>query len=425
MGIREFLGIEKRTPTEEPSTEKRASLEDPTVPISDRNILTLFGLGSMSATGEVVTVDNALGIPAVWAAVNFLSGTMAGLPLHVFERDGDARKRTAGTLETILNDAVNDGMSSFDWRKYSFDQVFTDGRAVSFIERNTARRVVNIWPLDPNGLTIKRVSGRKVYVYKDGSRTVTYQADEVIDIPFMLKRDMLAHYSPIMSNKDAIGLAQAITKYGSKFFQNGGVPPFAIEGPFQSPGGAQRASDDLAESVKKAAKESRLGLAIPAGHKIHQIGVDAEKSQMVETQRFNVEQIARIYSLPPTFLQDLTHGTFSNTEQQDLHLTKHTIKRWVEQFEKELNLKLFGRHNTKQFVEMNLDGLLRGDFKTRMEGYANAIQNSLLKPNEARRHENYPDDPDGDNLMINSATVPISSLATTPSETPQENDNEG
>jgi HK97 family phage portal protein len=107
-------------------------------------------------------------------------------------------------------------------------------------------------------------------------------------------------------------------------------------------------------------------------------------------------------------LQDLTHGTFSNTEQQDLHFVKHTLRRWIEQTEKELNLKIFGR-SSAQFAEFNLDGILRGDFKARMEGYATGVQNGLMTPNEGRRRENLPDMAGGENLMIQGATVPITS----------------
>jgi HK97 family phage portal protein len=128
--------------------------------------------------------------------------------------------------------------------------------------------------------------------------------------------------------------------------------------------------------------------------------------QLLELQRFCVEQIARIYSLPPVFLQDLSRGTFSNTEQQDLHFVKHTIKRWVEQVEAEMNLKLFGR-NARQYVEFNVDGLLRGDFKTRMEAHATSIQNGIRTPNEVRDLENMEPMPAGDDLMIQGATVPI------------------
>jgi HK97 family phage portal protein len=133
---------------------------------------------------------------------------------------------------------------------------------------------------------------------------------------------------------------------------------------------------------------------------------------MVDLQRFQIEEVARIFSLPPVFLQDLTHGTFSNTEQQDLHLVKHTVRRWITQIEQEMNLKLFGRDNNDLYVEFNLDGLLRGDFSSRMAGYATGIQNGILKPNEARASENRPSADNGDDLLIQGATVPLGSQVT-------------
>lgn len=392
--------------------EQRASIEDPQVPISSDNIMAFLGLNAISSSGENVSIDTALGVPAIWDAVNFLSGTLAGLPLHVFRRTGEGRTRQSGPLANLLNHAVNDEMSSFEWRKYVFDCVFTSGRSVTFIERNAAGTPVNLWPLEMANVTIKMRSGRRFYEYREsGRRAVTYKAWEVIDIPFMLKSDRVGHRSPITSNADVVGLAQAVTKYGGKFFQNGGVPPFAIEGPFQSPGALQRAATDLAAAVRKASKKNRLALSIPSGHTIKKLGIDPGKSQLVELQRFMVEQIARIYSLPPTFLQDLTHGTFSNTEQQDLHFVKHTLKRWVEQTEQEINLKLFGRTSNVRYAEFNLDGMLRGDFKTRMDGYATGVQNAILKPNEARRRENLPDEDEGDQLMIQGATVPVGTVS--------------
>jgi HK97 family phage portal protein len=129
--------------------------------------------------------------------------------------------------------------------------------------------------------------------------------------------------------------------------------------------------------------------------------------QLLELQRFSIEQIARIYSLPPVFLQDLTHGTFSNTEQQDLHFVKHTVKRWVEQFEQEMNLKFFGR-GSDFYVEFNVDGLLRGDLKSRMEAYAVSIQNAIRTPDEIRAIENLPAK-GATELLIQGATVPLGS----------------
>ena len=170
----------------------------------------------------------------------------------------------------------------------------------------------------------------------------------------------------------------------------------------------------MQKAITKAAKEDRQALTLPAGLEIKQIGSEPDKNQMIETQKWCVEQIARIYSLPPTFLQDLSHGTFSNTEQQDLHFVKHTLRRWVEQFEQEVNLKVFGRSKNARYFEMNVDGLLRGDFATRMGGYAQGITHGFLKPSEARMLENWPNEPEANQLFIQSATVPIAQAGQQP-----------
>jgi HK97 family phage portal protein len=395
--------------------EQRASIEDPKVSISAANIVEFLGLHGISASGKKVTIDSALGVPAIWAAVNFLSGTLAGLPCVLYRKTKGGREKVSGGLAAILHDAVNDEVSSFDWRKLFFDGVFTGGRGLTFIERNAARKVSNLWPLDPTKATVKRVDGRKLYEYRDGRKTHTYAASEVIDMAYMLHSDGLRHRSPILTNKEAIGLALAVTDYGAKFFNNGGVPPFVLTGPFTSPGALSRSATDMEAAVKEAAEKRKLALSLPTGHDIKSIGVDPEKSQLVELQRFIIEQVARIYSLPPVFLQDLTHGTFSNTEQQDLHLTKHTLTRLAKQFEQELNLKLFGRGNNRQYVELNLDGLLRGDFKSRMEGNARAIQTGQLTPDEAREMENRPaKGGPADKLHMQGAMLPIDRLGQQP-----------
>lgn len=386
-------------------TEER-NLENPTAPVSANDFLQVMGWGDLFASsGVTVNVDTALGVPAVWSAVNFIAGTIAGLPLQVYRKTDEGRERVKGEIADILHHVVNDGMSSFEWRKYSFEQVLTGGRSITYIERNNSGTVVNLWPLDPTKVRVQmQLDGRKTY--HTSSRV--YEASEVIDVPFMLKANMFEHRGPIGSNKDAIGMAIAASRYGSKAFQSGGIPPAVLQGPFQSGAAASRASEDVANTTLKLAKEGRPIMALPLGHELKSIGLSPENMQLIELQRFSIEQIARIYSLPPVFLQDLTHGTFSNTEQQDLHFVKHTIKRWIEQFEQELNLKLFGRRS-EFYVEFNVDGLLRGDLKTRMEAHATSIQNGIRTPNEVREIENMAAKENGDDLLIQGATVPLGS----------------
>ena len=380
------------------------NLENPNAPVSANDFLQIMGWGDFEASsGVTVNVDTALGVPAVWSAVNFLSGTLAGLPLNVYKKTEAGREKFEGEISNILHNVVNDGMSSFEWRKYMFEQVLTGGRSVTYIERNGRGEVVNLYPIDPTKVRVERLNtGRKTYRID----SKVYEANEVIDLPFMLKANGLDVRGPIASNKDAIGMAIAASRYGSKAFPSGGIPPVVIQGPFQSGAAADRASEDVAKTTAKLAREGRPVMALPLGHEMKQIGFNPDQMQLIELQRFSIEQVARIYSLPPVFLQDLTNGTFSNTEQQDLHFVKHTIRRWVEQTEAELNLKLFGR-KTNLYVEFNVDGLLRGDLKTRMEAHATSIQNAIRTPNEVRDIENMPKMDNGDDLMIQGATVPI------------------
>ena len=402
---------------------EQRSLENPQIPISSENIVQFFGLDSVSSAGVPVTTESALGVPAVMAAIQFLSGTIAGLPLNVFKKTENGREKQQSGLQNILHDAVSDESTSFAWRKYSLERTLAGGRSITYIERKQ-NRVTNLFSLDPSKVTVKRSGMVKTYVYQpDGGKAIEYNSSEIIDIPFALKNDNLTAISPIMNSKDAIGLMIAATNYGAKFFNNGGVPPFVITGKFESGKALKRASADLDKAIKEVSIKKGQALTLPLNHEIKPIGADPDKSQLVELKRFQIEEIARIYSLPPVFLQDLTHGTFSNTEQQDLHLVKHTIRRWVVQIEQELNLKLFGRDNPeKLYVEFNVDGLLRGDFTSRMQGYATGIQNAVITPNEARAAENRADKDNANDLLIQGATVP---LGTQPANNqPAENNDE-
>lgn len=380
------------------------SLENPNVPVSSDNFLQMMGWGgSTSEAGIPVNIDNALGVPSIWAAVNFISGTLASLPLEIYEND----EKVNDGIGAWINRAVNPSVSSFQWRKYTFEQVLTGGRSVTLIIKNGRGDVTDLVPLDPSNLHVHQSKTDDFPTKTYRTKNQVYQADEVIDITYMVKHNMLDIRGPIMTNKDIVGLAIAATNYGSKSFQSGGIPPAVLQGPFQSGVAATRASEDVAAATAKLAREGRSVLALPSGHELKSVGFSPDDMQLIELQRFCIEQIARIYSLPPVFLQDLSNGTYSNVEQQDLHFVKHTLRRWIEQTEQEMNLKLFGRESNKE-VRFNVDSLLRGDLKTRMEGHATSIQNGIKTPNEVREIEGLDPQESGDDLMIQGATVPIS-----------------
>jgi HK97 family phage portal protein len=394
---------------------ERRSIENPNVPVSAQQFYNHFVAPFMVAgTGVSVTTETALGVPAVAAAVGFLSETIATLPIDVYRRDGEARVAVNDSLSQLLNRAPNGEITSFDWRATAMTQVLTTGRAFTFVERNALGRVAALWLLDPAGVTVERIEGRRRYRYRDGGREVIYSAAEIIDIRYGFKADGLGHYAPVGALRNAIGLAISLESYAAKIFQNGGIPPLALEGPIASESGARKAAADVVDAVKRAGMENRAALVMPSGHKLVPIGFDPDKQQMVEARRFQLEEIARVYRLPPVFLQDLTHGTYTNTEQQDLHVVKHRIMQIVRQWEQQLNLKLFGPGRSSRYVEFNQDALLRGDFVARMEGMAKAIQHGLLTPNEGRRMDNREDMPGGDRLLVQGAMVPLDAGARAP-----------
>ncbi|MGN6536944.1 MAG: phage portal protein [Mesorhizobium sp.] len=415
---------EKRVEMSINEMETRDSIENQSVPVSAENFLAYFGIQSLNL--PAVTIDSALAVPTVWAAVAFLSRTLASLPLHAYRSTKDGPKRLTGKLETVVHDAPNAEQGSFKFRQWFWQQVFTGGRGLAWIER-TPQGIDALWPMDPWKTTVRRVGGKIFYQFADATHKFKeYPAEDVIDVPFMLYHDGLRHYGPITMASKAIQLALAMNDYGSNFFAGGGVPPLALTGPL--PAGAEamkRAQADIKRSVDAAKNANEPVFPIPAGYTLAPVGIDPAKGQMIEARKFQVEEIARAYQLPKVFLQDLSGATFSNTEQQNLMLVQHLIGQWAEAFEDELNLKFFGRGNSGRYIEHNLDGLLRGDFVTRMTGLAQGVQNGLITPNEGRALDNRPAKPNGDDLYIQGATVPLGSNVAKPAPDakPPANDN--
>lgn len=383
----------------------KRSAENPKVPLSDpRALADLFGF-ELTGSGISVTRSTALTVPAFWAGVQFLSNTLASLPLKVYRDGNDGREDiTASTpIGNILSFAINRAWTSHRWRKYSMQETLLNGRSVTLIQRGNGT-ITGLRALNPTEVTVATDNiGRTIYQV-EGRR---FPEEDVIDIPWMLAADGITAIDPIQRHKETLALAIGLTRYASQFFESGGVPPLALEGPITTEAAAQRAAEDVKNALRK--RKNKNIMVLPEGHKLTQIGFHPENGQLLEGRRMQVEEIARILNLPPTFLQDLTHGTFSNTEQQDLHFVKHSLSQWTKAWEQELNLKLFPDRG--RFVEFNLDGLLRGDFKTRMEGYSRAIQSGIITPNEARRKENRPEMDGGNRLFMQGAMKPIEELA--------------
>jgi HK97 family phage portal protein len=396
---------------------------------SREELLAFFGVDGGMVRLPSVTVQSALRVPAFSAGVNFLARTLATPTLEAFRETNKGPTKVSGRLQTLVRDAPNPEWSSFAARVFFWTNCFLYGRGLFAILRSNGQPY-ELWPMNVPAVRVTMDEfGRKSYTVTSSTGQPLpgkrFSSADVIDVPFMLSSNMVNVLSPITVGEKALQLALAMQDYGSNFFAGGGVPPLALKGPIpQGEQALKRRADDVRRAIQAAKDRGEPFFDIPPDHELTPVGVDPEKGQMTDARRLQNEEIARILGVPPVFIQDLSKLTYSNAEQQDLQLVKHTVSHHCSALEQEMNLKLFGQMNGRRYVRHDLDTLLRGDFKTRMEGLARSVQGSIRTPQEARRAEGLPDhdNPLADELFMQGATVVLGTTPA-PAAPPQKDDN--
>ena len=377
-----------------------------------------FFLGGSTA-GKAVTERSAMQMTAVYACVRILSEAIAGLPLHLYQykEDGGKEKAITHPLYLLLHDEPNPEMSSFVFRETLMTHLLLWGNAYAQVIRNGKGEVVALYPLMPNRMTVDRdESGQLYYSYQMANSdaptmkggTVVLKPTDVLHIPG-LGFDGLVGYSPIAMAKNAIGLAIATEEYGSKFFANGATPGGLLEYP-----GVVKGPDRVRESWNKGFSGSQNAgkvAILEEGMKYTPISIAPEQAQFLETRKFQINEIARIFRVPPHMVGDLEKSSFSNIEQQSLEFVKYTLDPWVVRWEQSLSRALFTPEEKKRyFFKFNVEGLLRGDYQSRMNGYAVARQNGWMSANDIRELENLdriPAEDGGDLYLINGNMLPL------------------
>lgn len=373
-----------------------------------------------SSSGKVVTERSAMQMTAVYACVRILSEAIAGLPLHMYryKDDGGKEKALDHPLYLLLHDEPNPEMSSFVFRETLMTHLLLWGNAYAQIIRNGKGEVVALYPLMPNKMTVSRdETGQLYYTYqksqeelpKDNNSTVILHPSDVLHIPG-LGFDGLVGYSPIAMAKNAIGLAIATEEYGSKFFANGAAPSGVLEHPgtIKDP---QRVRESWMSQFGGSANSNKIAV-LEEGLKYTPISISPEQAQFLETRKFQINEIARIFRVPPHMVGDLEKSSFSNIEQQSLEFVKYTLDPWVVRWEQSIQRTLLKPEEKKTyFVKFNVEGLLRGDYQSRMSGYATARQNGWMSANDIRELENLdriPTEDGGDLYLVNGNMLPLS-----------------
>ena len=377
----------------------------------------LFG-GTTS--GKPVNERTAMQTTAVYACVRILSEAIASLPLHVYQYDdtGGKQRITDHPLYYLLHDEPNSEMTSFVFRETLMSHLLLWGNAYAQIIRDGKGQVLALYPLLPNKMEVSRApSGELLYAYRrdkeenreePDSGTVILRRDEVLHIPG-LGFDGLIGYSPVAMSKNAVGMAIATEEYGAAFFANGANPGGVLEHPSVIKDIA-RVKESWNAAYQGSNNAHRVAV-LEEGMKFQAIGIPPEQAQFLQTRKFQINEIARIFRVPPHMVGDLEKSSFSNIEQQSLEFVKYTLDPWVVRWEQSMQQSfILPSEKGSLFIKFNLDGLLRGDYQSRMSGYSTARQNGWMSANDIRELEDMnriSEEEGGDLYLINGNMLPL------------------
>ncbi|MBQ7479954.1 MAG: phage portal protein [Selenomonadaceae bacterium] len=378
---------------------------------------TTFSFG-MAGSGKSVNARTAIQVSAVYACVRVIAETVASLPFAVFEQDKNgSQKALDHPLYRILHDEPNPEMTSFVWREAMLTHLLLWGNSYSQILRAGRGNIVGLYPLLPDRMEVDRDDkGKLTYTYSTtNGQQVKLRPEDVLHIPG-LGFDGIMGYSPIAVERNAVGLSIAAEEFGGKFFGNGATPSGILTHP-NTVKNPKALRESWMEAYGGSSNANRVAI-LEEGMTFTRISMPNNEAQFLETRKFQVEEICRIYRVPPHMIGDLEHATFSNIEHQSIDFAVHCIRPWLVRIEQSINRSLFtdkekgeNPSGSRFYSQFNLDGLMRGSYKERMEGYAIGRQNGWLNANDIRGLENMnpiPEKEGGNAYLVNGNMIPIS-----------------
>ena len=403
MGFLDLLGLSPRDRPENPPIEDN---------VRDSGQVFIFGRAD---SGEMVDERSAMQIATVYACVRLLAESVAGLPLHLYRYtdDSETGKELARDhpLYNLLYYLPNPEMSAFTFRETMMTHLLLYGNCFAQIIRDGKNGILGLYPLLPENVEIDRDErGEIYYIYHSYSdetpgetnKDLHFRKDEIFHVPG-LGFNGLVGFSPIAMMKNALGTTLAVEKYGASFFKNGAQPSGVLESPviLKDP---SRLRDQWQQAYGGANNAHRVAI-LEQGVSYKPISLPPEDSQFLSTRQFGVNEICRIFRVPPHMVQELSHATFSNIEHESINFVVHTLMPWLVRFEQAIIKDLLlEEERTTYFPKFNVDGLLRGDYQSRMQGYATGISNGFLSPNDVRDLEGFnriPEEKGGDDYYLN------------------------
>ncbi|MFA7279803.1 MAG: phage portal protein [Sterolibacterium sp.] len=364
--------------------------------------------------GVLVTPDNAITLPAVWACLRYLTQTVGVLPWHVI-KDGEkgAEIQYSNPVDKLLYMRPNPEYSSFQFRETLLHWALRWGNGYAEIERDTLGRPINMWPIHPDRVDVCRDvdTGEIYYEVNNGTKGKS-------EIPMM---DMFhirgfgegpVGVSVVNYAAQSLGVARALQLFGASFFGNGATPTtVVINKRKMNAAGLEEQRTAFAEMYRGPTRAHRTAF-LDGDADIKTISLDAEKSQLIEAQQFLVEDICRWFGVPPHKVMHLLRATFSNIEHQAIEVVVDSISPWVKRFEDEADYKLFSRNRNNLYTKINMRALMRGDSKSRMEYYQGMVRIGAYSPNRVLELEDENTiGPDGDVHVMQSQNITLEAIA--------------
>ncbi len=387
--------------------EQRATLAYP-----PEWLKTAFG-AVPTASSVAVTPEKALGTSAVLGCIKILSESVATLPLVTYRRLERGKDRDPDYyLYDLLHSQPNEEQTAVEFWEFMVAAVGLRGNAYAVEAKDKAGRVKELWPLRPDQVTPERLDdGRLIYRWRpNGSNEQVFPSDDVFHIRG-LSSNGVTGLSPIYLLREAIGLALAAEEHGARLFSNGVLP----SGHFKHP---ENIGEDAHKRLKQSLEAYRgvsnhhKALITEEGMEWKTIGFSPEDSQMLESRKFQISEVARVFRVPLHKLQELDHATFSNIEHQSQEFVVDTLRPWLVRIEQAIRRDVYTEQDRQTHVtEFLVEGLLRGDSAARSAFYASGIQNGYFSPNDVRALENLNPYEGGDEYWIQANLLPASEAA--------------
>lgn len=347
--------------------------------------------GYPTASGVEINDSTALSCMAVYAAVRLLSETIGSLPGHVMRQtEMSKEKALIHPLYPIIHEQPNPEQTAMEWRETAMVHLLLRGNHYSEKQYDEGGRIIALWPIHPDRVKIERPNPNASLLYRvsiPGGGEVLLGPDRMLHLRG-LGSNGVTGFSPIALGRQAMGLAIAAQEYGARLFRNDTRPGGVLEHPAKLGDAAYARLRESVEAQHQGLTNAHRMMILEEGMKWSQVGINPDDAQFLESRKFGVTEIARMFNVPPHFLRDLERATFANIEQQSIDFVVYSIRPWLVRLEQRLKMELLSvQDRVTHFIKFNVDGLLRGDIKSRYEAYHIAKLDGWINGNEIRELE--------------------------------------